>query len=184
VPAKPVVKELPAAWTQNGENVLEVRGRTRGSAKSRRIKRAASAGEENEGHDPTADLESTRSEVLVRHVVAGKVQDWPEKDGLRSRPARSAGSGARCYMQRDDHGPSTLCRPGDGRDNLLQAPPERQSSSPEVPVVGQPSSATPVTSHLRLPGPGMQSTQLRCARDHDTRCGFAALHDHARGSAP
>jgi hypothetical protein len=59
VPAKPVVKELPATWTQKGENVLEVRGRTRGSAKSRRIERAATAGEENEGRDPTADLEST-----------------------------------------------------------------------------------------------------------------------------
>ena len=91
--------------------MLEVRGRTRGSAESRRIERATSASEENEGHNPTADLEATRLEVLVRHVVAGKVQDWAEKDGSDSRPARRARGSARGYMQRDDHSPSTLRSP-------------------------------------------------------------------------
>ena len=103
------MKELPAAWTQKGENVLEVRGGTRGSAKSRRIESATSAGDESEGHNPTADLEATRLEVLVGHVVAGKVQEWAEKDGRDSRPARRARGGARGYMQRDNHSPSTLC---------------------------------------------------------------------------
>jgi hypothetical protein len=59
VPAKPVVKELPSTWTQRRENVLEVRGRTCGSAKSRRIEKAAPRREEHDGRNATTDLEST-----------------------------------------------------------------------------------------------------------------------------
>jgi hypothetical protein len=59
VPAKPVVKELPSTWTQRRENVLEVRGRTCGSAKSRRIEKAAPRREERDGSNATPDLKST-----------------------------------------------------------------------------------------------------------------------------
>jgi len=59
MPAKPVVKELPPTWTQRGENVLEIRGRTGGGAKSRRVKRAASRREEDDGSNAATDLEST-----------------------------------------------------------------------------------------------------------------------------
>jgi hypothetical protein len=59
VPAKPAVKELPSTRTQGGENVLEVRGRTCGSAKSHRIERAAARHEERDGRDAATDLEST-----------------------------------------------------------------------------------------------------------------------------
>jgi hypothetical protein len=59
VPAKAVVKELPSTWTQEGENVLEVRGRTCGGAKSRRIERSAPRHEEQESRNAATDLEST-----------------------------------------------------------------------------------------------------------------------------
>jgi hypothetical protein len=54
-----VVKELPSTWTQRRENVLEVRGRTCGGAKSRRIEKATPRREEHEGRNATADLKST-----------------------------------------------------------------------------------------------------------------------------
>jgi len=59
MPAKPVVEELSPTWTQGGENVLEVSGRTCGGAKSRRIDEAAPRREEHEGRNATTDLEST-----------------------------------------------------------------------------------------------------------------------------
>ena len=59
------MEELPAARTQEGEDVLEVRGGTRRGAKCRRIEGASPRGEEKEARETAADLEATRTEVLV-----------------------------------------------------------------------------------------------------------------------
>ena len=54
VPAEAVVKELPAARTQEGEDVLEVGGGTRRGAKRRRIEWASPRGEEKDACDAAA----------------------------------------------------------------------------------------------------------------------------------
>ena len=77
VPAKAVVKELPSARTQEGEDVLEVRGGTRRGTKRRRIKWASPSGQEKDARESTADFEATRAEVLVRQAIARKVEGWP-----------------------------------------------------------------------------------------------------------
>ena len=98
------MKELPVARTQEGEDVLEVGGRTRRGAKRRRIERASPRSEEKDACDATGDLEVTRAEVLVRQTVAREVDDRPQEERRKSRPARRAGSGARGHVERDDHG--------------------------------------------------------------------------------
>ena len=44
---------------------------------------------------PLADLKATRAEVLVRYAVAREVDDRPQQERRKSRPARRAGGGAR-----------------------------------------------------------------------------------------
>jgi hypothetical protein len=104
VPTEAVVKELPAAQTQEGEDVLEIGGGTRRRAKRRRIEWPSPRGEENDACDAAGDLEPTRAEVLVRQAVARQVQDRPQEERRKSRPARRAGGGARGHMESDDHG--------------------------------------------------------------------------------
>jgi hypothetical protein len=77
VPAKTVVKELASAGTQEGEDVLEVRGGTRRGAERRRIEWPSPRGKEKEARETAADLEPTRAEVLVWQSIAREVQDWP-----------------------------------------------------------------------------------------------------------
>jgi hypothetical protein len=77
MPAEAVVKELPSARTQEGEDVLEVRGGTRRGAERRRIEWASPSGEKKEARETAADLEATRAEVLVRQTVAREVEDRP-----------------------------------------------------------------------------------------------------------
>ena len=66
VPAEAVVKELPVARTQDGEDVLEVGGGTRRGAKRRRIEWASARGDEKDACDAARDLKATRVKVLVR----------------------------------------------------------------------------------------------------------------------
>jgi hypothetical protein len=104
VPAEPVVKELPATRTQEGEDVLEVGGGTRRSANRRRIEWASPHGEEQDACDAARDLKATRVKVLVRQAIACEVDDRPQEESRESRPARRAGGGACGHVERDDHG--------------------------------------------------------------------------------
>jgi hypothetical protein len=80
MPAQPVVKELPSTWTQEGNDVLEVRGGTRRGTKRRRIEWASARGEKEETRKPAADLEATRADVLVRQTIAREMKDGPEEE--------------------------------------------------------------------------------------------------------
>ena len=104
VPAKAVVKELPSARTQKREDVFEVGRGARCSAKCRRVKRAASRGEEDDSAESAADLEPTRVKVLVRKAVAGDVENRPEKECCEPRAAGGAGRSACRNVEGDDHG--------------------------------------------------------------------------------
>ena len=66
MPAEPVVKELSATRTQEGEDVLEVGGGARRGAKRRRIEWASARGDEKDACDAARDLKATRVKVLVR----------------------------------------------------------------------------------------------------------------------
>jgi hypothetical protein len=70
-----VVEELVSARTQEGDDVLEVRGRAGRCAERRGIERSTPQGEEGETRQAAADLEPTRADVLVRDAVAEKVED-------------------------------------------------------------------------------------------------------------
>jgi hypothetical protein len=70
-----VVEELVSARTQEGEDVLEVRGRAGSCAERRRIERSTPHGEEGETSQATADVEPTRADVLVRDAVADKMEN-------------------------------------------------------------------------------------------------------------
>jgi hypothetical protein len=104
VPAEAVVEELSSARTQEGEDVLEIRGGTCRRTKRRRIEWASPRGEEKDANETAADLEATRAEVLVRQTIAREVEDWSQKERRESRPARSAGGGACGHVECDDHG--------------------------------------------------------------------------------
>ena len=103
VPAKAVVKELPSARTQEREDVLEVRGGARRSAKRRRIEWASPRGEEKDARETAAELEATRMEVPMWQPIAREVEDWSEEERRESRPARRAGGSARRNVESDDH---------------------------------------------------------------------------------
>jgi hypothetical protein len=77
MPAEAVVKKLPSAWAQEGEDVLEVRSGTRRPTKRRRIERASPRGKKKEARKTAADLEATRADVLVRQAIAREVDDGP-----------------------------------------------------------------------------------------------------------
>ena len=66
VPTETVVKELPVARTEDGEDVLEVGGGARRGAKRRRIEWASARGDEKDACDAARDLKPTRVKVLVR----------------------------------------------------------------------------------------------------------------------
>jgi hypothetical protein len=104
VPASAAVEELPAAWAQEREDVLEVGCGARPSAERCRIERAAAGGEEDEAHETAADLEAARADVLVRQPIAREVEDRAKQERRESRPAGGTGRGARRHVKRDDHG--------------------------------------------------------------------------------
>jgi hypothetical protein len=103
MPAAAVVEEFSSARAHEGEDVLEVGRGARGAAERRWIERASPRGEEEDAHDATANLETTRADVPVRQAVACEVEDRPEEERRESRPAGSASRGARCHVERDDH---------------------------------------------------------------------------------
>ena len=77
MPSQAVVKELPSAGTQEGEDVFEIRSGARSSAESRRIEQAPPRSEENDAGDPCPHFEPSRVEVSVRNAVAYEVQNRP-----------------------------------------------------------------------------------------------------------
>jgi hypothetical protein len=77
VPAEPVVKELPSTWTQEGNDVLEVRGGARRCTKRRRIEWASPRREKKDARETTSQLEASRVDVLVRQAIACEVEDRP-----------------------------------------------------------------------------------------------------------
>ena len=83
--------------------MLEVGGGTRRGAKRRRIEWASPRGEEKDACDAARDLEATRAEVLVRQAVAREVEDRPQQERRKSRPARRPGGSPRGHVERDDH---------------------------------------------------------------------------------
>jgi hypothetical protein len=103
MPSETVVKELPTARTQKGEDVLEVRSGACRSAKRRRIEWAPPRGEEKDARDTAAEFETSRMEVPMRQPIAREVEHWPEEERRESRPARRASRSARRHMERDDH---------------------------------------------------------------------------------
>lgn len=77
VPAVAAVKQLASTWTQKGDDVLKIRRRAGGCSQSRRIERAALAGEEDEAEEAAPDLEAARTDVLVWQTIAREVEDRP-----------------------------------------------------------------------------------------------------------
>ena len=77
MPAVAAVKQLASTWTQKGDNVLKIRGRAGRCSQSRRIERAALAGEEDEAEEAATDLEAARIDVLVWQTIAREVEDRP-----------------------------------------------------------------------------------------------------------
>jgi hypothetical protein len=77
VPAVAAVKQLASTWTQKGDDVLKIRRRAGGCSQSRRIERAALAGEEDEAEEAATDLEAARTDVLVWQTIAREVEDRP-----------------------------------------------------------------------------------------------------------
>ena len=77
VPAVAAVKQLASTWTQKGDDVLKIRRRAGGCSQSRRIERAALAGEEDEAEEAASDLEAARIDVLVWQTIAREVEDRP-----------------------------------------------------------------------------------------------------------
>jgi hypothetical protein len=69
------VEELVPAWTQKRYDVLEIGGGTRGRSDRRRIQQSAPGRQQREAGHAAADLEASRSDVLVRETIAGKVED-------------------------------------------------------------------------------------------------------------
>jgi len=110
VPTVAAVKQLVSTWAQKRYDVLKIRGGARRCSESRRIERAAFAGEEDEADEAASDLEAPRADVLVWQSIAGEVEDRPQEDRREPGPARGTGCGARRDMERNNHGllsPST-----------------------------------------------------------------------------
>jgi hypothetical protein len=108
MPAQAVVKELPSTRTQEGHDVLEVRGGTRRGTERRRIEWASPRGEKKETREPAADLEARRVDVFVRQAIARKMEDRPEEQSGDPRTAGRAGGSTRSHMEGDDHGRCSL----------------------------------------------------------------------------
>jgi hypothetical protein len=104
VPAEAVVKELPSTRAQEREDVLEIGSGTRCGTDGRRIERASPCGEEDYARETAANLDATRTDVLVRQAIAREMKDWPEEERREARPARGTGRGAGSHVERDDHG--------------------------------------------------------------------------------
>jgi hypothetical protein len=100
-----VVKEFVPAGTQDGEDVLEVRGRAGRCAEGRWIEQPASHREKGETRQAAADLEPTRADVLVRDAVAYKMEDRSRDKCREPRASGCARCGTCRYVERDDHGP-------------------------------------------------------------------------------
>jgi hypothetical protein len=103
VPTVTAVKQLVSAWAQKRYDMLKIRGGARRCSESRRIQRAACAGEEDEADEAATDLEAARPDVLVWQTIAREVEDRSEEDRREPGPTRGTGCGARRHVERNDH---------------------------------------------------------------------------------
>jgi hypothetical protein len=103
VPAAAAMKELLAAGTEPGHDVLEIGHGRRGAAEHGGIQRAAPSGEQAKHDEAAADLEAPVGNVLVRYAVAGHVEGRPEQQGERPGADERTGSPSDRDMERDDH---------------------------------------------------------------------------------
>jgi hypothetical protein len=107
VPTMAAVKQLAPVWAEKRHDMLKIRCRAGRCSESRRIQRAAPAGEEREAHESATDLEAAGADVLVWHTIAREMEDRPEEDRDEPRPARRSGCGACGDMERNNHGPKS-----------------------------------------------------------------------------
>jgi hypothetical protein len=77
-------KELASAWARETEDVLEVRGGRGERTRDGRVERASNGGEQQHGCDSRGDLELAIDDVLVRHPVAGEVEEHAERNRCTS----------------------------------------------------------------------------------------------------
>src|SRR4051794_36735298 len=73
VPAEASVEDLPPAWPERREDVLEIGCRRRKAAEGRRVERAAPRRQKAEAGDAARDLEAAAGDVLMRDPVAQQV---------------------------------------------------------------------------------------------------------------
>lgn len=85
--------------------MLQVRSGSSRAAEHCRIEHAAPRSEQRERRETAADLEAKVVDVVVRHAVAGEVDERPEKQRDRSRAGERSGSGSGSDMKGDDHFP-------------------------------------------------------------------------------
>jgi hypothetical protein len=103
MPPEAIVKDLPSAWTQEGEDVLEIRSRARHRAERRRIEGASPRGEKSDACDTGPDLEPSRVEVSVRNAVTREVESRPQQESREPRAAGRAGRSACRHVEGNDH---------------------------------------------------------------------------------
>ena len=85
--------------------MLEVGRGARCGAKCRRIERASPRGKKEDARETAADLEPTRTEVLVRKAVACDVEARPKKEGGEPRAAGGASRRAGRHVEGNYHAP-------------------------------------------------------------------------------
>lgn len=103
VPAVTPVKQLASVWAQKRHDVLEIRCRARRCSESRRIQRAACAGEEDEAEEAATDLEAARADVLMWQTIASEMKNRSEQNRGEPGAAHGTGCGTRRDMQRNNH---------------------------------------------------------------------------------
>ena len=79
MPAAAAVKELLTAWTQRGEDMLEVGRRSRERPERHRVERPATHSQQPDTHDPARHLKRAAGDVLMRDTVGGQMQERPKK---------------------------------------------------------------------------------------------------------
>ena len=103
MPPEAIVKDLPSAWTQEGEDVLEIRSGARERAERRRIERPTPRGEKSDACDTGPDLEPSRVEISVWNAVAREVESRPQQECREPRAAGRAGRSACRHVEGNDH---------------------------------------------------------------------------------
>lgn len=97
-------EELLPPEAEEGQEVLEVGRRRCEGPRDRGIARPAHGGDDGEAGEPASDLEAPRMEVVVRHPVAGVMEERPEGERRPVRAGERPRGRAGRHVERDDHG--------------------------------------------------------------------------------